>query len=102
MKRLLAITAFILPFTSVAYAGPHGGKAKKPVAHTGNTGITGGMDVPDHRVPADKSTGNTGITGGMDVPNNRVPKARDTNKNTGITGGMDLPNNRVPKRRTSR
>ena len=80
MKRLLAITAFILPFTSVAYAGPHGGKAKKPVAHTGNTGITGGMDVP----------------------NNRVPKARDTNKNTGITGGMDLPNNRVPKRRTSR
>jgi len=79
MKRLLAITAFILPFTSVAYAGPHGGKAKKPVAHTGNTGITGGMDVPDHRVPADKSTGS---------PTNKARNGRVLRTKLGASGSV--------------
>ena len=89
MSKLLLIAALIVPAAS--YAKPK------------NTGITGGMHVPNNRVPDTRDTprakpGNTGITGGMDVPNNRVPKTRDPNKNTGITGGMDVPNNRVPKR----
>ena len=42
---------------------------------------------------------NTGITGGMDVPNNQVPPPSDPGFNTGITGGMKVPNNQVPRPR---
>jgi hypothetical protein len=37
-----------------------------------NTGITGGMNVPNNHVPR-RAPGNTGVTGGMNVPNNKIP-----------------------------
>jgi len=44
---------------------------------------------------------NTGITGGMNVPNNQVPRpgsaGRDKGFNTGITGGIKGINNKVPR-----
>jgi hypothetical protein len=62
-----------------------------------NTGITGGLHIPNNRVPPPTQSGgyNTGITGGLNVPNNHVPPPHRPG-NTGITGGLNVPNNRVP------
>ena len=44
---------------------------------------------------------NTGITGGLKIPNNKVPRpgSSDPGYNTGITGGLKIPNNKVPRPR---
>ena len=62
------------------------------------TSVSGGCMTKPVQTP---DNFNTGITGGLDVPNNQVPRpgSRDPGYNTGITGGLKIPNNKVPRPR---
>jgi hypothetical protein len=58
----------------------------------GNTGITGGLHIPNNKVPVSKPVGNTGITGGLHIPNNKVP-AWKSKEVVGSSGGFTVSEN---------